>query len=78
MGQVRRLLQGNQCLVGFQAVLVVVRVTLQLEQQVVGEPMRGIPAVLDCHLLVSPVSPQLPPQSVVLNVVDGFQIENGS
>lgn len=76
MGQVRRLVKGKQRLVGFQRVLVVVGVPLQLEEDVVRESVRSVPAVSDGHLLVLPVRQFLPAESVVLDVVDRFQVED--
>jgi hypothetical protein len=50
---------------------------LQFEEEVVGDTMWGVPAVSDGGLLVLSVGEFLAQQSVVFDVVDGFQVEDG-
>lgn len=51
----------------------VVRVPLQLKQNIVSKPVRGVPTMTDRHFLVFPVLELLPPQPVVLDVVYGLE-----
>ena len=78
MRQEGRPLERGEGLVGRRGVLVVVGVPLQLEEEVVREAVRRVPAMHDRHLLVLAVR-QLPPQqSVVFQIRDGLQVEDGS
>ena len=54
------LVEGEEGLVGFGGVLVVVGVALELEKDVIGETMRGVPAVPDVDFLVFSVVQLLP------------------
>ena len=78
MRQLWRLLQRDESLIGLRAIFVMIGVTLHFEDEVIRESVRCIPTVSDGHLLVGAVRPLLPPESVVLDVVDGFQVENGA
>jgi len=53
-----------------------VRMPFQFEKQIVSESVRSIPAVPDCHFLILSIWQFFSPQSVVLDVVDGFKIDN--
>jgi hypothetical protein len=55
-----------------------IRVSLKLEEEVVGEPMRGIPTVLYCHLLILSIAFFFALQTIVLNVVDNLQIHDST
>lgn len=50
----------------------VVGVSLQLEQQVIGESVGSIPAVPDGDFFVLAAGQFVPPESVVFQVIDGF------
>jgi hypothetical protein len=51
----------------------VIRVTLQVEEQRIGQSMRGIPRVNRRHAFVGIIADEPPLQPVVLDVVDGLQ-----
>lgn len=44
--------QGYQRLIGFQSILMMVRMSLQFIENIVRKPVRSIPAMLDCYLFV--------------------------
>lgn len=51
---------------------------MQFKDGVVGESVGSVPAVEDCSLFVLPVGQLLSPEAVVLDVVDGLEVEDGS
>lgn len=53
-----------------------VRMSFQFEKQVVSESVRSVPAVSDSHFFILSICYFFSLQSVVLDVVDGFKIDN--
>ena len=56
----------------------VIRVSLELEEKVVRESVRSVPAVPDRNFFVLSIGKFLSSESVVFNIVDCLKIENGS
>ena len=76
MRQVRGVVQRYQGLVWFEGVFVVVGMSLQFEQDVIRDTVRSIPTVPNTHFLVLSIGEFLPTETVVLNEVDGLQIND--
>ncbi len=49
--------------------------TLQFEEEIIGEAVRSVPTVENGHFLVLAVGQFLPLEAVVFDVVDCFQVE---
>ena len=49
--------------------------TLQFEEEIIGETVRSVPTVENGHFLVLAVGQLLPLEAVVFDVVDCFQVE---
>jgi hypothetical protein len=49
---------------------------LQFEEEVIGEPVRSIPAMHNGYFLVFSIRQLFALQSVVLDVVDGLQVNH--
>lgn len=69
---------GAESLIGLKGIFVVVRVPLELEEKVVGDTVGSIPRVPDVDPLVCSVLKSLPPESVVLNVVDDLKHDHAA
>lgn len=52
--------------------------SLELEEQIIREPMRGIPAVPYSNFFILTVTEFFSSKSVMFNEINYFQIENGS
>lgn len=72
MGELWGIIVAAQGLVWFEAVLVVIGVSLQFVEEVVGEPVWGIPRVSNAHFLILPVRAAFSKETIVLDVVDDF------
>lgn len=72
MRQLRGVLVAAEGLIGFQAVLVVVGVSLEFEEEVVGESVWGVPGMADVDFLVLSVY-FLADEAVMFDVVDDFE-----
>ena len=51
--------------------------SLQLEEKVVCESVRSIPAVKNCSFLVFSIGQFFSEETIVFYIVDGFKIKNG-
>jgi hypothetical protein len=57
---------------------VVIGVALQFEEEIICEAMGSIPTVENSHLFVFAVGQLFPLKTVVLNVVNGFEVKDCS
>lgn len=55
MGQLRGILIATQCLIFFQTILMVITMSLEFIEHIIGEPMRRIPRVPNIDLLIGPI-----------------------
>lgn len=74
MGQLGRIFKRVQSLIRFKRVFVVVWMSLQLEQQIVWDSVRGVPRMSYGDFLVLSIFHFLSSESIVLNVVDDFKV----
>lgn len=72
VGELGRFIQSEEDLVGLHGVFMVVRVPLELKEQIVGETMGRVPAVQNGNLLVGAILQLLPTKPIMLNIVDYF------
>ena len=54
----------------------VIGVPLQFEQQIVCETMRSVPTMQNGNFLVLAVWKLLPQEAIMLDVVDGFEVDD--
>ncbi len=66
-----------QYLIATLRISVVIGVTLQLEQEQIGEQVVAVPGVFDIRTLVTAIVQLAAVQAVVFNVVDHFQQAEG-
>jgi hypothetical protein len=54
-----------------------VRVSLQLEEDIVSETMRSVPTMTNGHFFILAVGKFFPEESIVLDIIDGFKVYDG-
>jgi hypothetical protein len=74
MRQLGWIFKRVQSLIRFKRVFVMVWVSLQLEQQIIWDSVRGVPGMFYCYFLVLSILQFLSSESIVFNVVDDFKV----